>query len=365
MRVLFDGHWWVDNGPISGRVVVRDLVEAWARTFPQDDVVLAVREGPWRRSPPPCRTTSAVSPPTSSRTPWSPRWSRCACNVATDPSTWCSPRTSRRWWDRGPLHPRRALPDEPRVVHPGGAGVLRRHPRPGPARPGRADVLAARGGPHPAAEPPVPRVAAIGLGVPTGLATAVPDGPAGGCGPRLLRPVVGRLNIRKNLEPSIEGALLSWVPTERPLVVVGEPPGRRSPRRSRGRGGPAGPTVPGRCLGRGAGVALLPSRPVRLRVARRGFRAPPHEALHFGCPVLASDLPVLRETLGTTVTYADPHDPAGIASATSAALRVPAGQSQSRPVAPPEPSWQQVAERARAAVEEALAPAAQASVDAD
>ena len=263
-----------DLGPGRGARPGRDV----GRTFPRTTSCSLSREGPWRRSPPPCRTTSAVSPPTSSRTPWSLRWSRCACNVVTDPSTWCSPRTSRQWSAGSPLHPRRALPDEPRVVHPGGAGVLRRHPRPGPARPGRADVLAARGGPHPAAEPPD----RPGRGHRPGRADRTghrgPGGSAGGCGPRLLRPV-GRApqhpqepRARDRGGPAVGGAL------------EGAPAGRGGRGRreggvqdsSHGRGGGRGASpVPGRCVGRGAGVALLPSRAVRLHVARRGVRAAP------------------------------------------------------------------------------------------
>lgn len=35
---------------------------------------------------------------------------------------------------------------------------------------------------------------------------------------------------------------------------------------------------------------------------------PPSEAMHFGCPVIASDLPVLRERCGDAALYCDPHD---------------------------------------------------------
>jgi len=39
------------------------------------------------------------------------------------------------------------------------------------------------------------------------------------------------------------------------------------------------------------------------------------EALSFGCPVLASDIAVLRESLGEHATYVDPLDVRAIASA--------------------------------------------------
>ncbi|MGH3934645.1 MAG: glycosyltransferase [Pseudonocardiaceae bacterium] len=40
-----------------------------------------------------------------------------------------------------------------------------------------------------------------------------------------------------------------------------------------------------------------------------GFGFPPLEALAHGCPVLAADIPVLRETLGPHAVFADRHDP--------------------------------------------------------
>jgi len=44
-----------------------------------------------------------------------------------------------------------------------------------------------------------------------------------------------------------------------------------------------------------------------------GFGFPPLEALAHGCPVVASDLPVLRETLGPHAAFADPRDPDHVA----------------------------------------------------
>jgi glycosyltransferase involved in cell wall biosynthesis len=44
-----------------------------------------------------------------------------------------------------------------------------------------------------------------------------------------------------------------------------------------------------------------------------GFGIPPLEALSFGVPVVASDIPVIREVCGDAVRYADPDDPADFA----------------------------------------------------
>jgi glycosyltransferase involved in cell wall biosynthesis len=42
---------------------------------------------------------------------------------------------------------------------------------------------------------------------------------------------------------------------------------------------------------------------------------PPSEAMTFGCPVVVSDLPVMRERCGTAALYCDPHDTASIHAA--------------------------------------------------
>jgi len=54
-----------------------------------------------------------------------------------------------------------------------------------------------------------------------------------------------------------------------------------------------------RAIYRGAAVFIYPS-------LYEGFGIPPLEALACGCPVVASDIPVLREVLGDVVEYFDP-----------------------------------------------------------
>jgi glycosyltransferase involved in cell wall biosynthesis len=51
---------------------------------------------------------------------------------------------------------------------------------------------------------------------------------------------------------------------------------------------------------------------------------PPSEAMSFGCPVVVSDLPVLRERCGAAALYCDPHDPDAIAEAVLSVVRDPA-----------------------------------------
>jgi glycosyltransferase involved in cell wall biosynthesis len=47
---------------------------------------------------------------------------------------------------------------------------------------------------------------------------------------------------------------------------------------------------------------------------------PPIEAMAYGCPVVAADIPSLRERCGEAAVYCDPHDPQGIARAVAHVL---------------------------------------------
>lgn len=61
-------------------------------------------------------------------------------------------------------------------------------------------------------------------------------------------------------------------------------------------------------------VALYSRAAVLVHLAQHeGFGFPPLEALAHGCPVLASDIPTLRETLGEHAAFCDPNDPHAVA----------------------------------------------------
>jgi glycosyltransferase involved in cell wall biosynthesis len=59
--------------------------------------------------------------------------------------------------------------------------------------------------------------------------------------------------------------------------------------------------------GRAMGL-LLGARALLFPTFAEGFGLPPIEALALGVPVIAADLPVLREVLGDKVVYLDPSD---------------------------------------------------------
>ena len=61
-----------------------------------------------------------------------------------------------------------------------------------------------------------------------------------------------------------------------------------------------------------------------------GFGLPPLEAMARGCPVIVSDLPVLREVAGDAAVYVDPADPEAIARAIRSLLDSPAISSGCR-----------------------------------
>ncbi len=54
-----------------------------------------------------------------------------------------------------------------------------------------------------------------------------------------------------------------------------------------------------------------------------GFGMPALEALHFGAPVLVSDIPVFREILGDHAQYVAPTDVAAVTSAIDAMAHTP------------------------------------------
>ncbi|HWC21300.1 MAG TPA: glycosyltransferase family 1 protein [Flexivirga sp.] len=163
--------------------------------------------------------------------------------------------------------------------------------------------------------PWVKKVRATGLAVGTSLTHATAEEPQN-C-PHSFALVVGRLNVRKNLVSAMTAARIAHrITPDNPLVVVGD-------QLHSGVGGVpqdvqdlvADGTV--RFLGRvtdGNLRWLYEHASVTLYLSLdEGFGLPPLEATHFGCPVIVSDIPVLRETVGKVARFVDPHDVRAIA----------------------------------------------------
>jgi glycosyltransferase involved in cell wall biosynthesis len=159
---------------------------------------------------------------------------------------------------------------------------------------------------------------------------------------------VGRLNVRKNLAFSIEAALRSGVlSADRPLVVVGEAHGRAAELSPAGREAVERGLVVLLGAVDDAELAWLYGHALLFLFMTRdeGFGLPPVEARYFGCPVLASDIPVLRETVGDHARFADPTDLHAVASAVTDAIETPWPNEHVAAA-----TWSECAGRMRAAV---------------
>jgi glycosyltransferase involved in cell wall biosynthesis len=79
-----------------------------------------------------------------------------------------------------------------------------------------------------------------------------------------------------------------------------------------------------------------------------GFGLPPLEALYFGCPVIASDIPVLRETLSSDAHFVDSRSVTAFARCIA---EIVSGDAE-RLHLPPErfPTWRRSVELMRAAL---------------
>jgi glycosyltransferase involved in cell wall biosynthesis len=352
VRILFDAFWWT-VGPHSNRQVLREFVRAWAAEHPEDEIVLAVRRGAARDA---ARDAPAGAQIVEARL--RPQGlvailelPRIARRVGADAIVAhnFTPRsgrslvfvhdlmfeTSPQWFGRAELAYFSLMT---RTLHR--AAVVATSSR---AEAERIARVAPRAG----------RVLPVGLALPPGMAAGVERRP--GWLPERAASfllVVGRLNVRKNLELAIEAAIDSGRATsERPLVIVGERSGVATTLSDRARAAIASGAVlvPGFIaddelvwLYRRTALFLFPS-------LDEGFGIPLIEAIAFGAPILASDIAVFREIAGDRASYADPLD--RTAWSESIARLVDAG-------ARPEPadpeslgySWPLAARRLRAAL---------------
>lgn len=343
MRVLFDGHWLISHGPISGRVVVRSLLEAWLDAFPEDEVTVAVPKPDlaaaecWldgrghavatRLRPHGLSCAVELAGLARRHGPFDVTFSQNYTPLAGPAATfvhdvlfqsnpeWFTP-TERAYFRWMPRLARRARVVLTSSEHE--AERIRRHNR---------HLL---------------DVAPIGLGLSTDLLDVTPE-PVDDLGDFLLS--VGRLNVRKNLATSIEGTLASGVLSrELPLVVVGEPEGRTAEH----------PPAVKRAIEDGrvrflggvsdAQLSWLYSK-ARLFVylsLDEGFGLPPLEALHFGCPALVSDVPIFHETLGEGATFVSPTDLDAIAATVARLVSAPREPAVAR-----DRPWREVVRSAR------------------
>jgi glycosyltransferase involved in cell wall biosynthesis len=172
------------------------------------------------------------------------------------------------------------------------------------------------------------------LGMEAGRVEVVPEAPAPGLherGPAEIAAVRERYHLPPDYllwvgglqtpDPRKRVAALAKAPRELPLVLVGatKPWAHELP----------DVTLTGRVPDDHLAAIYSGARALVFPSDDEGFGLPTVEALACGTPVVASDLPVLREVLGDRATYVEPGDLEGLLAAGVAARRP----------APPPPPW--------------------------
>lgn len=322
MRILFDGYWWQD-GPAANRTVQRELLIAWARRFPRDEITVALRDD---ADPSGLPSHAEIARTRGWPHALSNRWElpRIARRVRAD-VTLCHNFAPASGTSAVFLHDV-MFEEQPAWFSPAerlyfsrmlpwarSASVVATSTRT------EADRVMRHA-------PSLPTPVVTGLGVPPGLAggmrrpPAVPDGAE-------FALTVGRLNVRKNLETvMLAAAHAARITPEHPLNIVGSTAhsgrGARIPERAR-------PLLDdGRIVLLGAvtdeELAWL-YRHAALTISLsldEGFGMPAVEAATFGSPLLVSDIPVFRETVGGYATFVPPLDARAVAEALDAAWGV-------------------------------------------
>ncbi|GAA1417351.1 glycosyltransferase family 1 protein [Agrococcus citreus] len=318
MRILFDGYWW-QRGPAANRAVQRELILAWARAHPDDDLVVALPVG-----------ADAAGLPPGAEVARSRVWPHAASNH------WELPVLARRSRvDVTVCHNYAPASGDALVfVHD---VMFEEHPEWfsraerlyfQPMLPWATRAAAVATSSRTEAERMLRHAPALASPVVTGLGVRPAlDGPRE-------RPAavpehgefavtVGRLNVRKNLETVMLAAARSERITPRtPLYVVGTAahsgvvssiPARARPLLEDGRIVMLG-AVPDAQL---AWLYANASLTVSLSLDE-GFGMPSVEAAHFSSPLLVSDIPVFRETVGDCATFVEPLDERAAARALDA-----------------------------------------------
>lgn len=313
MRVLFDGYWWF-KGPFANRSVQRDLILTWRECYPEDDLVVAVRR---KDSDGAAKVTEGISAVQTRLWPqalsnfvelaslarrvradvvlahnYTPLAGRAAVFIHdamfVEHPEWFSPRERLYFWSMVPSARRAA-----QVLTSTATEAARIEQASG----GRTVVWP------------------TGLAVPRSLAEAVPQRPEDVPDAGHFAVVVGRLNVRKNLEAVVRGAgLANSIGPECPLLVVG----------ATAYSGLTGELPDDLANLVASGAVRFLSRISDPELAwlyahaslaislslDEGFGLPAIEAAHFGAPLLASDIKVFRETVGDYAHFVDPLAPA-------------------------------------------------------
>lgn len=317
MRVMFDAFWW-GRGPGANRTVQKEFIRFWADTFPDDELILALRND-----------ADASDVPAGAEVVRTRLWPHALAN------RWELPRLSRASGaevgivhNYAPRSGRSVVFVHDAMFHDNPEWFSRRErlyfaPMLPWSR--RASVVTT------STETEARRIArlapqltpiAVGLGVPSALTDAVPRRPAAVPEGSGFAVTVGRLNVRKNLAAVIDGARLAAAVTpQTPVYVVGgsahsgvstELPDTLRSAVAEGRVVFLGSLDDDEVAWLYTHAALAISLSLD-----EGFGLPAVEAAWFGTPLLASDIAVFRETVGS---YAEFVSPTASAQAVAAAI---------------------------------------------
>lgn len=310
MRLLIDAYWWVD-GPYSNRLVLREIVSQWRRSFPQDHLVLAV-PSKWSDAEADLPLGTERVSTKLRRHPVInafelPRYAKSGNDIDAmllqnfgAPSTRAAVlvhdmlfQSNPEWFTRVE---RLYLSLIPALAKRTGRVLA------------TTRTEATRIAEYTRVSSPV---AVTGLGLSSTLLGATSRKPNVDLRSGAFVLTVGRLNIRKNLVRTIEAAVRSGaISRDQPLVVVGQPSGRSAA---------INETVEA-AVESGSVLFVDFAEDAELRwlyencsvfcflSLGEGYGLPPVEAAYFGARVLASDIPVLRENLGPHAEYVDPLD---------------------------------------------------------
>lgn len=345
MRILFDGYWLKD-GPPSGRMVLHETIGAWAIRFPEDEIIVAV---------PSHKSMSDVNLPASVQIVSTHlrihplinflELRLIAKRLRGVDAIFCQNfaaasknsvvflhdvlfQSNPEWFtrlERAYFGLMVGMAKKARVVFTSSKSEKSRIEHYNPA---------------------LNKIVPTGLGISKAFTDgtvplSVPD-----LVPHSFILSVGRLNTRKNLQRTIEGALESGVVSvDFPLVIAGEASGKTEDL--------CGTTKAAIKDGRVRFLGFVPTaqlvwlyRNAALMTflsLDEGYGLPPVEAMLVRTRVVASDIPVMREVLGLYAVYVNPTDTLDIARAIRSECL---DQSSPRPPSSA-PTWERVVEVSR------------------
>lgn len=308
VRVLFDAYWW-GKGPGANRTVQREFICAWMRDFPEDEVVLAIRGNAW-----------ADPVPEGARRVRTHLWPHAVSNrVELARLTQQTRSDVVICHNYAPMSVRSVvfIHDVMFVEHPEWFTPSERLYFAPMLRWARSAMAVATSTQTeadrvmrvaPRLRPPV----VTGLAIPSALGTQHAE-PTVRLEERPYALTVGRLNVRKNLRHLLESAIRSTsIRPDQPLLVVGTTAhsGHNTTLPlsvSRAVESGAIRMVGGVTDGELANLYQHASLVITLSLDE-GFGMPAIEAAHFGAPLLASDIPVFRETVGDYACFTAPRN---------------------------------------------------------